>query len=197
MEIAQGTHRFVVAFPRLGIAVKIAKIRPLKALTSFISPFWHLNSCKKPRLINAFRQFYFETFKCSVYALATAKHHFFIGLADNWREFTFYRRTRNPFLQPTYFSLFGFVNFQRSNTPPCNENPGDIYMGLYYLTDCRVSDDGHHFDEPNNFTVESGRLKILDYGHPTTQKIIAAYGQKIWEEFDPSQCPKYKQEADK
>ncbi|OGY45726.1 MAG: hypothetical protein A3J65_02075 [Candidatus Buchananbacteria bacterium RIFCSPHIGHO2_02_FULL_45_11b] len=187
MKIAQGKHRFVVAFPRLGIAIKIAKIKPIEALKRFWNVFIRHKGNAKEKLT----RLKFELFKMVPRAMPTIGYHLFYGIYNNWREFIFYQKTKNLFLQPTWFSFIGLFNIQPYGRPT-DRSLGDLRHGLYDLTDGQVSLDGHHFDEPSNFTVENNRLKILDYGHQTTQKIITAYGQKIWEEFDPSQCPKYK-----
>lgn len=194
MEIAQGAHRFVMAFPSLGIAIKVAKIHPWLALKSFLSIFKRYKKYAKPRLVKVFLILYYEVFKYSPYHLTTIKHHLFVGIYDNWREFMFYQRTKNPFLQPTWFSFFGLFNLQRYGRPG-DKSLGNVYLGLYYLTERQISNDAHYFDEPANFTVENNRLKILDYGYPYTKPIIEKYGRRIWEEFDPSQNAK--QEADK
>lgn len=43
----------------------------------------------------------------------TFSEFLFAGIMTNWNEYRFYRRTKNPFLMPSYFSLFGLFNIQR------------------------------------------------------------------------------------
>lgn len=45
--------------------------------------------------------------------------------------------------------------------------------------------DFHHFENPGNFSLEKGRLRIIDYGDPKTQKVVIEFGKIIMEGFDP------------
>lgn len=42
--------------------------------------------------------------------------------------------------------------------------------------------DPHHFENPDNFTVVNGKLKMHDYGWGDTQQIIKEYGRRIADE---------------
>ena len=95
----------------------------------------------------------------------------FRGLADNWMEFWFYVRTRNPFLQPTYFSLFGIFTVQRYGKP-CPFRDIDLKHQLEELTDGRAREDGHHFFDSRNFTFNQGALRMIDYGNKQARKVI-------------------------
>ena len=35
-------------------------------------------------------------------------------MKDNWREFVFYLKNKPRICAPTYFSLFGLINFQKT-----------------------------------------------------------------------------------
>jgi len=182
MEIHHGSHRLVVAFPHYGIAIKIAKIRPWSAIKSLASNFnGYLKGYYK--LSGLITLWWLQLFGFKSEGLHTAKSALFMGILDNWREFFYYRRTRNPFLQPTWISLFGFINIQRYGRP-CDEACGDLYKSMYYLSERMIATDGHHFNDNRNFTLVSGHLRILDYGGRNTQQIISRYGRKIWSEFD-------------
>ncbi|MDD4901932.1 MAG: hypothetical protein PHE24_02240, partial [Patescibacteria group bacterium] len=54
------------------------------------------------------------------------------------------------------------------------------------LTGDEVLDDGHHFENRENFCLHQDKLRILDYGSRATQKIVAQYGEKIHNNFDPN-----------
>jgi len=104
----------------------------------------------------------------------------------NLRESVFYLRTRHPFLQPTYFSLLGLVNFQRYDGICVIKSGG--WKQFMTLTDQEVMlkyHDGHHFQPGNgNFSLRDGQLRIHDYGSLKTQKVINAWGTGIMNGFD-------------
>jgi len=105
------------------------------------------------------------------------------GFFSNWREFWFFITTRHPFVQPTYFSLFGAINIQRKGKE-CSLNDTDLWCQLMDLADKAVQKDEHHFDHPANFCLEDGRLTMSDYGSPACIEVIRAYGRRIQDSFD-------------
>ena len=162
MKIKKGTDRIVVAFPLLGIVVKIPIIH-------FIRLFSVLTTEKGEFPL------YWKYWKMKIFS----------GLISNWNEFRFYWRTRNPFLQPTYFSIFGLLNIQRYGEP-CNLQIVDLWCQLHELTDGSVFDDSHHFANPNNFCFYKGKLRISDYGSQRSHRVIMKYGERIFKFFDPA-----------
>lgn len=111
----------------------------------------------------------------------------FGGLDANWGEFLFYWQTRNPFVQPTYFSFFGLFNVQRAGEP-CLLKREDLWYQLYQLTRDRDFDNSHHFDNLRNFCFSNGKLRMLDYGSRKSREVIARHGAMIVELFNPAYC---------
>jgi len=159
-----GESRAVLVLPTAGIVVKfpiIHFVEALKALTSDVWKYgWELG----------YRGF---------------RNSLINGLASNWIEFLLYVKTGSPFLQPTYFSLFGLLNIQRYGNP-CSLRAVDLWCQLCALTENKVWDDGHHFSNPKNFTLDGGSLRMLDYGSSRTFRVVNDYGRKIAKTFDPS-----------
>ncbi len=102
MHIKKGFNRFVFVFPSLGFVVKFPRIYLWWFLRNFGKCFFK----GQWRWIG--RQFSFP-----IEAYGSWKRGIFKGIIDNWREFQFYQRTKHIVIEPTYFSLFGFINVQR------------------------------------------------------------------------------------
>ncbi len=154
MQVKKGNDRIVVLFPALGVVVKLPITHLLYVLDSLFGiDTWRTYGRKLVwrTLIGAFEE------------SGSVRGMLFRGLAANWMEFWLSATKRNPFLQPTYFSLFGLLNVQRYDTP-CPFKDVDLCVQLCRLTDDAVWDDGHHFSNPQNFAFRKGVLRILDYG---------------------------------
>ncbi len=173
MKIEKGWNRFVIVAPKFGIAIKLP----------IIHLFLSIKILVKLSLIFEFRSIFLEM-ALPISDRWSYKNRLFGGIVTNWREFIFYRRTKNPFLQPTYFSFLGLINIQKMGTP-CDISYVDLWCQLLNLTDSGVMADNHHFENSDNFCFDSGKLKIHDYGSIVTQKVITEYGTKIYESFDP------------
>ena len=172
MKIKKGHHRFVFIFPSLGIAIKLPFIR----LWCLVKNVLHLSARMK------WRSLWIEMSSPVGYDFGL-KSLLFHGIANNWTEFMFFQKTRNVFLQPTYFSFFGLLNIQKASDP-CELNYVDLWCQLYELTDGKVFVDRHHFENPDNFGFTNGKLRILDYGNKKTHGVITEFGTKISESFD-------------
>ena len=174
MEFHKGQNRWVAVFPKAGVVVKFPIVYLKVVLEALTVDLW---------------RFGWRGFKANwdtpMEAYGGFRSWLFKGLAANWMEFWLYVTTRNPFLQPTYFSLFGLVNVQRYGTP-CPLKYVDVWCQLCELTNDQVWDDGHHFSNTQNFTFDGGVLRMLDYGSIKTRKVIRLYGEKIAQQFDPS-----------
>lgn len=169
MQIRNGTCRTVLLIPSLGIVIKVAKIR----LISAVVDFWPI---RRRRLWGL---------KLASNVHGSPRWFLLRGIHDNWGEFVYYIWTRHPLLQPTYFSLLGLINIQRL-TEPCTMNGRDLLAHISQLTNKGAWKDSHHFVNPNNFAYDGDKLKICDYGGPSTQELISAWGTKILTEFDPT-----------
>jgi hypothetical protein len=174
MKFKKGRNRFVFVFPSLGIAIKLPIVHLLQSIVLLVKAIKRLH----------FKFIWYELAIPVSYPMGY-KNRLFGGIVDNWSEFAFFCKTRNPFLQPTYFSFLGLINIQRVGKP-CLLDATDFWCQLYGLTDGKVFDDCHHFENPDNFCFDKGKLKILDYGSKATHAVIVEFGIKIIESFDVS-----------
>ena len=173
MEFKRGRDRLVLVFPKRGVVIKIAVVRLLETMGVVIRRIWRLD----------FRGIYKDATRQMDIGIEGYKDMLLGGILANWREFLFFLKTRNSFLQPTYFSLFGLINVQKMGDP-CTMKWRDLWYQFCELTDDAVNDAHHHFAAPGNFCFDVGKLKIVDYGNKKTQKIIIEYGSKIVKSFD-------------
>jgi hypothetical protein len=98
----------------------------------------------------------------------------------NWREYTFFLKTRDPFLQPTYFSFFGLFNIAKYGQP-VKLNEGELRKRMIGLFSAVVyEEDWHHFKNRSNFCESrKGDLRTVDYGSTVTQQVITKRKVKI------------------
>ncbi|MFH0779562.1 MAG: hypothetical protein V1928_01760 [Parcubacteria group bacterium] len=85
---------------------------------------------------------------------------------------------------PTYFSLFGFANLQKRGQPLVLKERSILFNQLYDFTNSEVFVSSHTFENPKNFSVEDGKLMIIDYGDKRIHCVLIKYGDKIHNEFD-------------
>ena len=174
MKIAKGESRLVVILPELGIVIKFSIIHLVIGLRVFCDDL----SRKGNRLHD-------ELFRYTIEMYGSLKRLLFKGIVDNWREWRFYQRTRHPFCQPTYLSLFGLLNIQRF-ARPCTIQEIDLWCQLHELTKGAVFKDSHHFTNPDNFCLNGEGLRILDYGGLKTQEVVREFGDEILQHFNPN-----------
>ena len=115
------------------------------------------------------------------------------GKMHSIREWLFYKKHRNPFVQPTYFA-FCFaplksesrcVSIQKIHFRPCKVASNDFYTQLLVLTKGEAWGDCHHFENPENFCfTKKGELRMSDFGSVKTRRIIKKYGAHISRSFD-------------
>lgn len=170
MEIKKGQNRVVLIFPKLKIAIKFPLVRfylTIKELFCYKND-WDLlrKRCTWPIEAPGFKRFLLG------------------GAYANWNEFYFYLKTRHPFIQPTYFSLFGLLNVQMYDEP-CRAEWTNFFTQLDELTDRKASEDPHHFANPRNFCLHDGKLRMLDYGGRKARDVITRYGVTIHKKFNP------------
>lgn len=163
MKVEKGKTRVVIIAG--GIAVKFPRFSPRYALKSFL---YYFERGTKPIL-------HFLKWRM--------KKLFLEGVICNFREFLFYRRCKIPILSPTYFSLFGLINFQKAGKS-LEMEPVDFWLQVVKLAGKELGDDCHTFSEPDNFVVIKGKPRIVDYATPETQKILKLYGDKIFNKLD-------------
>jgi hypothetical protein len=145
MQVKRGQSRIVFIFPLLRIVFKFPIIHPFVA----VRPFFRRDiKGKKWKYLKMYLSWPLEVY-------GSFRGLLFRGLSANWNEFLFYWKTRNQFLQPTYFSLFGFLNIQRYDKP-CQLHEVDLWCQLHELTEGHVHEDGHVFANPHNFCFSGG-----------------------------------------
>jgi hypothetical protein len=173
MKIFKGEKRIVIALPSWGIVVKFPIIRILKSL------FYILSGIKKSQRNYVIR---FLKGRTDAKVLPSLRGILFGGILENWREFVFFLKTEHPFLQETYFSLFGFINIQKLGKPTIWHN-ADFENAMKRFLGDDLYKDPHHFSEQKNFSWEAGRLKICDYGSLECREVIEKHGAQLYEEF--------------
>lgn len=172
IHFEKGEDRFVVVFPSLKVALKFPRIH---LFTGVMSLYRHVKRGNWNDLVFAWQM------SIDVPMLGY-KRLLFRGLVVNWREFVFYRRAQHPFLQPTYVSFFGLMNVQRADEMLVADKKL-FWRQMREITNDRVYDDPHHFENPDNFCLNEGTLRILDYGSLRTYKVVIRCGKKICEHF--------------
>lgn len=172
MKIKKGTSRVVLVIPNLGIAIKIPRVQLLVVFRGTA------RLCLK-------RDWQMLRIDWSMSATHSAgfRGRLLKGLLDNRSEFAFYRRTHDPFLLPTFFSLFGLFNIQLYGEE-CGVTRVNLWTQLCGLTDRDVWADSHAFDWPPNFCRRDGKLLILDYASKGAQEVIEKWGSTIVSRFD-------------
>jgi len=176
--IKKAQDRIVIILPTLGIVIKFPIIHFIFFL-KFLKDAYQIKH--KIRKWDYWKVMWRLSAECDF----APKALLFKGLSVNWNEFWFYQTTHNPFLQPTYFSLFGLVNIQKYGEP-CQFEGKSFWNQIYNLTKGAAMKDGHHFENPANFSLYNGKLRILDYGSSKTRLIVKKYGDKIVTDFDPN-----------
>jgi hypothetical protein len=108
----------------------------------------------------------------------------FRGVYCNLREYRFYKDSRNPFLWPTLFSLFGLVNIQPyARNDLSNDQHSRLWRFISEVTNEKATKDKHTFNEKENFVIDgNGYLRMLDYGSTESQEIIREFGHRLYTE---------------
>ena len=166
MKTVKGTTRIIIIFKNFVVKLPIIHFR--RAIRSI----W----------VNFRRGYLLECLSWDIYALFSPRRLLFRGILENWREFCYYFRSRSPFLVPTYFSLFGIINFQKRGEKTKNEYE-NLWHQLYYITNGEIRVDSHTFENSDNFCDEDGNLMIVDYGNIRIHGVLDKYGNKIFKDF--------------
>jgi len=107
------------------------------------------------------------------------------GIMTNYQEWRFYRKTKNIFAMPTYFSFFGLLNFQKKGEKINFWGDKDI-LG-YLRSNCedprQLQCDTHTLTKIDNFCLDNGHLKILDYGRRSLAPFLEINGEKFYNNF--------------
>jgi len=111
---------------------------------------------------------------------------FLDGIMANYQERKFYRQTKNVFVMPTYFSLFGLINIQEKGDSVSFWKDSDVKK---YIIDNSQNEfqpfcDSHALMDVNNFCLDRvGRLRMLDYGSRFVAPFLEINGQALYENF--------------
>jgi hypothetical protein len=113
------------------------------------------------------------------------------GTYQNWQEYRLWRRTRSPFLEPTFFSLLGLINVQKYGDQLTGISDVALWSQLLELSDKAVWSNGHHFANPENFSFRNGTIRMLDYGGRGVEEVVVHHGENIARHFDLSKKPSW------
>lgn len=55
---------------------------------------------------------------------------------------------------------------------------------LYIATDGKAASDAHHIYNTDNFCLDDGKIRLVDYGRKITQEIVEEFGEKILQKLE-------------
>lgn len=111
---------------------------------------------------------------------------FLLGILPNIQERKFYKKTKNPFVMPTYFSLLGLVNFQKRGKRIDFWGDRDVFAYLCQNSQNRNQPhlDGHTLSEIENFVLDDdNHIKLVDYGNKQVAPFLEMNGEKLYSKF--------------
>lgn len=177
MHLAYGRERIVGVIPEIGIVVKFPFIHATTAARQLIE-YARNREWKRMRVL----------WRRSIDERNGFWNLLFGGIYANWREYRFYQDTHNQFVQPTYFSLWGFLNIQQYGKM-CTVEDGDelvaFWNELRALTQDEVYADPHHFQNPENYCMHDTHVRMTDYGNKKVQEVLNHFGNKLAEKLHP------------
>lgn len=149
LQFSWGTTRFVVLVGP--IAIKIARIRPLRMVQRFIKH--QINGEVKAKMCHF-----------SENPFIAAVKYVFAGPFVNWSEYRLYQSSLEPFFVPTNWSFGGMVNIQRRGTAVTQEELDAHHpfgkMALEEMPEVMRKD----MTRADNFCWYDGHLCLIDYG---------------------------------
>jgi len=169
MLFQKGTTRFVLVFTKLGFVIKlpIIKFGNIWSGVKYTKKYgWKASS---------------EIWKIEVTSQHSPFYSMIMGIIANRLEWYFWRKTKHPLLQPTWFSAFGLINIQKYGKPLQYREIGWLGMNMQVVTNqtSHAHVRGHTLGEANNYTSVNGQLRLLDYGSKNVWPVILNYGEKI------------------
>lgn len=174
MCVKKGKDRFVLVFPTLGIVIKFPIFHFLNILNRI---FFDIKNRYWKSLV-------YVCCKWNPESQNVVSGLLLRGIVANQRERFLWSRTHNPFLQPTIFSFFGLLNIQLYGKPHEGRHM-DLWDQVRRITKEEAYSNAHQFSEISNYTLDGGRLRMLDYGGRGSAWIVVKYGKRIVENFDP------------
>lgn len=171
MKIHKGTTRFVIPVPALGIAIKIARVKPKKLWDNL--KFDLVTSREHGKVI---ANLWLHERAFHVYSKATVA-----GFFSNLSEWYYTIRHGSTFIAPTIFScgFFSVVRLVESANLKTFIEKKIWNQFRQVVSDEELHTDSHHWGSPSNFGLLRGRFVMCDYGSRKTQKILRKYAQQI------------------
>lgn len=107
------------------------------------------------------------------------------GIMANYHERQFYKRTKNPFVMPTYFSFFGLFNIQKRGKKIDFWDMYGIWGYVYHNSQNPNQPfcDGHTLADPKNYCTDNGKLKLVDYGNRQVAEFLKINGENLYNNF--------------
>lgn len=197
----KGTSRSVLAFPHLGIVLKVARIRWSDARAVLRT----MRSRHRQYRMGMKRGEHFSVFlrrellEYKVENAPSLKQTLLSGIVANWRERRYYRLSdceRRQLLQPTYLSIFGLLNVQKYGKPMkprslMDPKFGELYNCYFAVVGPALNEDGHLFAYEGNFHLAGNKVRFLDYASLATQRILSDHGPQILRRFVPPDPSEY------
>jgi hypothetical protein len=107
------------------------------------------------------------------------------GIMANLQEWRFYKETKNPFCMPTLFSFFGLFNIQKKGGKVDFWGRNEIWSYIYHNSKDSNQPfcDGHTLAEPENYGMDNGKLKLVDYGSRQVGEYLKINGETLYNNF--------------
>lgn len=164
--------RFVVLVPRLGISIKLPRIHTREILTE-------LKILIRRKQWRELCIFLFS----SVYQTNSLSNLLFRGVLANQSEFEFYYETRNPFVWPTYYSLWGILNIQGIGRNIERAEMIEVFKIVIETSGDEI-EDWHIFVNEENYRLSSeGKIYLAHYATQNCQHVLAKYGTELREQL--------------
>lgn len=206
MEIRKGTNRLVLIFDQVVVKFPLVKImRGFKEFCYREKKFFKLiqkHDLKKHYLkkltekeqflkdekefiARKSKQLSLKVLPKRAYETFGIRYSLFGGIMANWNEYLFYQKTRNPFLMPTYFSLFGLINIQKKSRKIDFWSHEDVwlYVCRNSINENQPFCDSHSFDEIENFGLDGDKLRMHDYGSRHIREFLRLNGENLFNNF--------------
>ncbi len=187
MPIKRGTTRLVICLPKMGLVIKLPLIKPFKFFRNVISA---IRLGRKGGEIIKWLKWAVWLGKDNDVA-GNIRYTLLSGIYQNWQEYRLWRKTLSPFLEPTYFSLLGFINIQKYGEQLTGVSEGVLWSQMLELSEKAVWSNGHHFANPENFSFSDGIIKMVDYGGRGVEEVVIQHGINISCNFDPFKKPSW------
>lgn len=115
----------------------------------------------------------------------TASIFFFGGIMANRQERKFYKKTKNIFVMPTYFSFLGLFNIQKRGEKITFWDDKGVWF--YIHDNCQNHEqpfcDGHTLSNIDNYCLDNEHLKIVDYGSRYVGHFLELNGKTLYANF--------------